>query len=135
MNPPLYSVLIVDDSDRDLVAMARLLEQAGFVPPFATVESAALAQELLETKGSLFQIAFFDLRMPSVDGLQLLEWVRARPELGHIKIIMVTGDNDPEMIGRARELGADGFFSKYPRAPKLAAILADIAPGLIQPVG
>ncbi len=132
MNPSSFrSVLIVDDSERDLITMSRLLEDAGFTGPFATVESGALAKELLLEKGELFQIAFFDLRMPLCDGLQLLEWARSRSELAQMKIVMITGDEDPDLIMQARDLGADGFFSKYPRAGKLAAIISNIAPGVI----
>lgn len=132
MNPNEYSsVLIVDDNENDLVTLARLLESAGFTPPFATVESGALAKELLRNKGHLFQLAFFDLRMPVCDGLELLAWTRLRPNLSHLKVVMITGDDDPDIIARAQDLGADGFFAKYPRPGKLAAIMSGITPDLI----
>lgn len=132
MNAPAFSpILLVDDHDEDLATMSRLLESAGFVPPFVTANSGNLAQEMLRHKGHLVQLAFFDLRMPGYDGLQLLAWTRSRPNLAHVKIVMITGDEDPEMIERALNLGADGFVSKYPRPPKLAAIMSGITPELL----
>ena len=70
----------------------------------------------------------FDLRMPTTDGLQLLEWVRSRPELARLKVMIITADDDPDDIMRVRAAGADGYFTKYPSAAKLAAILANIVP-------
>ena len=124
-------VLIVDDVATELTAIARLLEAAGFEPPFTTIEGGCRAKELLAEQGGRFGIAFFDLRMPTTDGLQLLTWVRSRPELARLKVIIITADNDPGEIQRVRAAGADGYFTKYPSAPKLAAILANIVPGLV----
>jgi CheY-like chemotaxis protein len=50
--------------------------------------------------------------MPRMDGFELIERVRADPRLAGLPIIAVSGDTDPRTPARARELGADAFFSK-----------------------
>lgn len=129
--PSHHSVLIVDDVPTELTAIAQLLEAAGFAPPFTAIAGGCQAKELLMRQGERFALAFFDLRMPTTDGLQLLRWVRSRPELARLKVIIITADNDPEEIQRVREAGADGYFTKYPSPAKLAAILAEIVPEFV----
>jgi CheY-like chemotaxis protein len=123
--------MIVDDVEQDRAVIARLLEAVGFAPPFALIEEGGTAKEILEKKGAHFQVAFVDLRMPSIDGLRLLKWVRAQPRLAHLKVVIITGDNDPDDVERLYDAGADGYFGKYPSAGKLAAILGDIVPEIM----
>ena len=130
MKRGLASVLIVDDRDADLLATSRLLESAGIAGPHLTAADGDAAKRILAEKGPSICVVFLDLRMPDVDGLMLLTWVREQPNLAHLKIVMITGDDDPEHIDSARRRGADGYFTKYPSAPKLAAILSGIAPEL-----
>lgn len=64
--------------------------------------------------GHPVDLVISDLRMPGVDGLELLEWIRNNePET---RFILVTGFGAPEVEERARELGAFGYLEK-PVAP------------------
>ena len=53
-----------------------------------------------------------DLQMPSMDGFELIERVRADQKLARLPIIVVSGDTNPETPERVRRLGADSFFTK-----------------------
>ncbi len=103
-------VLIVDDTDH----LAATLEVALSGLPQTEVVSVSDGAEALEMLdgGAAVCALVTDLRMPRMDGFELIERVRASPRLAGLPIIAVSGDTDPSTPARARQLGADGFFSK-----------------------
>ena len=122
-------VLIVDDAEWSAVT----LEVALFTLPDVTVVRAASGQEAwsLVEKQPISAI-ITDLRMPGMDGFELVERVRAKPTGATIPIIVVSADGAPENQDRAQRLGANAFFVK-PYSPaavrdKLEELLHDTQP-------
>ncbi len=103
-------VLIVDDTEH----LAATLEVALSSLPETEVVPASDGAEALQMLdgGAAVCAMVTDLRMPRMDGFELIERVRADPRLAGLPIIAVSGDTDPRTPARARELGADAFFSK-----------------------
>ena len=103
------TILIVDDSStmRQQVSMA--LKQAGFV----TVE-AADGREGLATIDSNRRIdmVICDVNMPNMNGLEMVEKVKSKPENKSLPILMLTTEGQPSMIKRAKEAGAVGWIVK-----------------------
>jgi CheY-like chemotaxis protein len=103
-------VLIVDDTDH----LAATLEVAlSGLPETEVVPASDGAEALRILDGGVAVCALVtDLRMPRMDGFELIERVRADSRLAGLPIIAVSGDTDPRTPARARGLGADAFFSK-----------------------
>jgi CheY-like chemotaxis protein len=103
-------VLIVDDSDQ----LTATLEVALSALPNIGVVSASNGVEALSVlKGRTDVCAMVtDLRMPRMDGFELIGRIRTDGRLSRLPIIAVSGDSDPHTPDRARKLGADAFFSK-----------------------
>jgi two-component system chemotaxis response regulator CheY len=103
------TVLVVDDSStvRQQVCMA--LRQAGF----NTLE-AADGNEGIATIASNREIDMVvaDVNMPNVDGLEMVERVKSRPENKSLPILMLTTEGQPSLIKRAKEAGAVGWIVK-----------------------
>ncbi len=53
-----------------------------------------------------------DLQLPTMDGYELIEWVRGRSSHGALPIVVTSGDSDPGNSERLRLLGADAYFVK-----------------------
>jgi CheY-like chemotaxis protein len=123
-------VLIVDDDADDMYLNERLLEAVGMAPPFVTADSAAAAMELLQADPASFHVAFLDIRMPLVDGLELLEWIRARPDCAALKVVMLTTSDEARDLERAQQLGASGYLLKRYSPAQCAAALNTILPEL-----
>ncbi len=98
-------VLVVDDNDSCRRALEATLQR--WKMRVATASSAADALELLnaaEREGDPVRVMVTDVAMPQVDGLQLVEQIRARPDLTLSVVAMLTTLGQREAEGRCREL-------------------------------
>jgi DNA-binding NtrC family response regulator len=130
------TVLVVDDDGAVGKVLSLLLEQGGLEA--AHVPSAKAALELLDARP--FELLLTDLRMPGMDGMQLLREVQARiPEL---PVIVLTAHGTVPLAVEAMRAGAADFvlkpfdrdeilysvrkaLARGPRAPPAAGILGD----------
>jgi CheY-like chemotaxis protein len=103
-----YKILLLDD-DVDWLELTReLFSEIPSKPDVRTASSAKRALSLLEAEP--FQLLICDLKMPRMDGLQVLAIVRRRfPEL---RTVVLSGLEDEEFRSRAYALGVDLFWLK-----------------------
>ena len=99
-------VLIIDDEPNVRLTYRVTLETEGFEVQEASDASAAL-RELADKD---FDLAIFDMRMPEMDGLELLESMRERNIQTPVVIITAYGEV-PHAV-RAMKLGAIDFLQK-----------------------
>src|SRR5664279_1162110 len=102
------NILLADD-DPDLLDMYReVLAQLPSRPEIHTAASGALVIAMLEAEP--FQLLICDLRMPKMDGLQVLAIVRRKyPQL---RTVAMTAELDEQFRSRAYALGVDLFWHK-----------------------
>lgn len=103
------TVLIVEDADlcRDALELALL----GI--PEVTVKIVGTAEEALRQLNAQHISALVtDLNLPSMDGFELIEKVRAQPDRAGLPILVISGDTDPRTPARLAGLGADAYFPK-----------------------
>jgi len=101
-------VLVADD-DPLLAAMVRhRLEQAGFVVDYA--RDGAQAMEFVEA--ALPRVAVLDVKMPVMDGFEVLARIRADSRTRRVPVLVLTAlGGEPDLI-RAFQLGADDYLLK-----------------------
>jgi CheY-like chemotaxis protein len=103
-----HKVLIVDDDPAVLELYRDLLAQLPSHPEIFTTTSGARALSML--KSEPFRLLLCDLKMPKMDGLQVLTIVRRRfPEL---RTVVMTAVHNEEFRSRAYALGVDLFWLK-----------------------
>ena len=108
-------VIFVEDDDTLRVATVQALELAGFdVTAFADAETALAAVDR-----SFDGVVVSDIRMPRIDGLELL--VRLRALDPDLSVILVTGHGDVPMAVKALQDGAADFLTKPFATDHLAA--------------
>ncbi len=57
-------------------------------------------------------VLLLDIRMPKVDGLQVLERVKNDPELRKMPVLMITTTDDPREVERSHALGCNNYITK-----------------------
>jgi CheY-like chemotaxis protein len=67
-------------------------------------------------------IIFLDLNLPYKTGLQVLEWIRTKPEFARIVVIALTSSSEQSDLRRAYELGANSYIVKPASADELTEI-------------
>ena len=110
-------VMFVDDEEGVRVSWNRYLSSHGF--DVTTAEDGANAISKLRNED--VDVVVSDLKMPGVDGIQLLEWIHSkRPET---RFILLTGYGNEEVERRVRELGAFDYLNKPISPETLAAVV------------
>jgi two-component system, chemotaxis family, chemotaxis protein CheY len=100
--------LIVDDSSFARRRLRTLLQERGIECVEAGDGRAAL--DILHREAR-FDLAFVDWNMPVMNGLEMLQQLRAEP-YDEVKAIMVTTEGDKRSILRALNAGADEYLMK-----------------------
>ncbi|HEX4122114.1 MAG TPA: response regulator [Verrucomicrobiae bacterium] len=103
-----HKLLLLDDDEQMLEMYQVLLRELPSHPEVTVSNSGARAIALLESEP--FTLLITDLRMPKMDGLQVLAIVRRK--YPNLRIIVLTGVLDEEYRSRAYALGVDLFWHK-----------------------
>jgi CheY-like chemotaxis protein len=103
-----HKILLLDDDEQMLELYQELLRQLPSQPEVHVSNSGARAIALLDSEP--FTLLITDLRMPKMDGLQVLAIVRRK--YPHLRIIVLTGVLDEEYRSRAYAQGVDMFWQK-----------------------
>ena len=124
-------VLIVDDNATNRTILGEMLRAEGMQP--RAVEDGTAALEALEearAAGHPYRLAILDFHMPEMDGFTLASRIRARAELGDIRLFMLTSAGQRGDAARCREIGIEVYLLK---PVKQSALLDALAHGLGEP--
>ncbi len=111
--------LVVDDDQAVLRAHARILTNAGYEVETA-IDGAAATRALA---ASSYDVVFSDIDMPGMDGIELLEVVRARDF--DVPVVLITGNPSVETAIRAMEQGALRYLVKPVEGHALVKVAGD----------
>lgn len=109
-------VLLVEDSPDDQMLTIRALRRAGVLGEIGLARDGAEALEVLLPAGGgpvdLPQIVLLDLKLPKVQGLEVLERLRGDPRTRDLPVVVVTSSDEEGDILASRRLGADDYVRK-----------------------
>ena len=100
-------ILVVDDDTANLALAQKIL---GKEYRIAAANSGMVAFKYLENKCP--DLILLDINMPEMDGFQVMEKLKTMEHIGHVPVIFLTADNDPETETKCFETGAVDFVAK-----------------------
>jgi CheY-like chemotaxis protein len=107
---PRAFVLIVEDSD-DVAPLEIALTALNSLQ-IRIVTNGRDALEIIKRDHVEVAALITDLNLPLLDGFGLIAAVRSHVVHAKLPIIVISGDNDPTIQNRVRDLGANAFFAK-----------------------
>lgn len=103
-------ILVVDDEEANVKVLTSLLRRSGYTQVRATTNPLDVP-ELFESQRP--DLLLLDLRMPEMDGFQIMEYLgEVVPRGEYFPILVLTGDLSPEVRERALSMGARDFVTK-----------------------
>jgi CheY-like chemotaxis protein len=113
-------ILLAEDREDDIYLIRRSFAAAGAFYPLQVVRDGEEALAYLKGIGRysnrdefpLPDLLLLDLRMPRMDGFDVLKWLRQEPGLSSLRVIVLTSSQDLRDVNLAYKLGANSFMVK-----------------------
>jgi two-component system response regulator len=113
------TVLVVEDNTDDIELTLRALKRNGVTNPVVAVRDGVEALDYLRRQGKYEgrpaerpEVVLLDLKLPRVDGLEVLAQMKADHALRVLPVVVLTSSGDERDVQRAYELGANSYLCK-----------------------
>ena len=117
MNPSIRPILLVEDNPMDLDLTLQALEGNGVANPIVACRDGEEALEYMEKHRSPSDlqvpiVVLLDLRLPKVDGIEVLRQARRDPVWRQVPIVVMTTSRENRDVETAYELGVNSYIVK-----------------------
>jgi len=129
----LKRVLLVEDSPNDAELTLEAFAETGLANEVVWVRDGREALDYLHQEGAfanrpagLPAVVLLDLKMPKVDGLQVLELVKKNPQLKSVPVVMLTSSREGADLARSYGLGVNAYVLKPVVFPQFVKAMKDL---------
>lgn len=119
MNIPLKRILIVDDSPKDVELTIAALAEKNLANMVDVAEDGEEALDYLYKRDKFADrlndnpaVILLDIKMPKMNGIEVLKHIRSDPKLKLIPVIMVTSSGEERDLVESYKLGANSYVIK-----------------------
>ncbi len=128
------TILVVEDTEDDVFFLKRALKSAEIGNPIQVVTDGQQALDYMAGTGPYADrqqyplpfLILLDLKLPYVMGLDVLKWIRERPEFKSILIAVLTSSQADFDIAATTRLGGDFYLVKPPSKQKLSELVKSL---------
>lgn len=125
-------VLIVDDNETNRLILKEMVTGWGMQPTVVEgVDQAIQAMERAQHGAKPLKLVLTDMYMPKRDGMQLIEWMRSRPEFAAVNVLILSSGPTSEHRAQAKELKVPSYLTKPVRQSSLYDAIANSISDLI----
>jgi two-component system response regulator len=120
MNYNGIEILFAEDSEDDALLTIRALKNSGFANKLHHVSDGVEALDFIFCRGTYAlrdtkecpKLILLDLKMPKVSGIDVLQKIKADPDLKSIPVVILTSSNEDPDIKKCYALGANSYIVK-----------------------
>jgi len=105
------TILLVEDNPDDIELTVSTLKQHGVAADIAVAEDGVEALEYLSSH-DVPDLLVVDLKLPRMNGLELLQRMRADPRTRLVPVVVLTSSIEEEDVARCYEAGANSYVRK-----------------------
>jgi len=119
--------LVVEDDDNDYLLFRRACSFALNPPPTIHRETdGKTAKAFLSSTSEKPKLVISDLKMPQMNGLELLDWLRHQPTLERLRFVMLSSSDLDQDVQASRRLGADDYRVKPSQFRQFVQVLREV---------
>ena len=127
-------ILLAEDNKNDVTLMRRAFAEAGIPNPLIVVKDGREVVEYLAGQGGyadrakypLAGLMLLDLKMPWMDGFDVLSWLRRQPEFDDLPVVLLTSSKlQPEVV-QSRLMGVYDYRVKPQDFAELVSLLTEV---------
>lgn len=129
----LKPILLVEDDKRDLELTLVALERSQLANDVVIVRDGAQALDYLNRKGDHAEraegnpaVILLDLKLPKLNGLEVLRAVRSTDGLRSIPVVMLTSSHEESDLVKSYELGVNAYVVKPVEFKQFVSAIADL---------
>jgi CheY-like chemotaxis protein len=127
-------VLVAEDDPSDVFFLKRAFVLAGVPALLSFVRDGQEAIDYLEGENKyadrdaypIPDLMLLDLKMPRLDGFDVLGWLRQQPGLKRLLVTILTSSDQPQDINRAYDLGANSYLLKPHNSEHLSDLVKHV---------
>ena len=127
------TILIAEDDDGHALLMEELLRETGIHNPIRRFRDGQETLDFLHRaegadglESGRAYLLLLDIRMPRVDGVEVLRQLKADPRLREIPVIMLTTTDDPREVQSCYQLGCNCYITKPVEFSQFAGVLKSL---------
>lgn len=122
------TILHVEDNHDDVILVELAFRKAAVGAKLEVAMDGDQAIQKLQNglTGSPPACVLLDLKLPTISGLQVLEWIRSQPRFKRLPVVMLTSSLLPNDINQAYDLGANSYLIKPADLDSLVALAKTI---------
>jgi CheY-like chemotaxis protein len=129
----LKPILLVEDNPHDLELTLIALERSQLANEVIIMRDGAEALDYLHCRGQYAErqhgnpaVVLLDLKLPKVDGLEVLDDIRATPSMKSMPVVMLTSSKEEQDLVRSYELGVNAYVVKPVEFSEFVRAIADL---------
>ena len=129
-------ILLAEDREDDIVLIRQAFQKGDIRNPLYVVRNGEEVVAYLNGTGRFFNreeyplpdLLLLDLKMPGMDGFDVLRWLRQQPAFGSLRVVVLTSSDQIRDVNVAYHLGANSFMVKptdFQNVVELSKVLRD----------
>ncbi|MFN8286047.1 MAG: response regulator [Chitinophagales bacterium] len=130
----LIEIILVEDNPYDAMLTVRALKSKNFVNNVVHLNDGVEALDFIFGTGQYAgrnvtnrpRVIFLDLKMPRINGMEVLEKIKSNPDTKTIPVVILTSSAEDPDIKRCSELGANSYIVKPVEFENFSKVVADL---------
>jgi CheY-like chemotaxis protein len=134
MNASPTNILLVEDDPNDVLLLERAFRRVGLLYPLHMVNDGDQALDFLRGVGKykdrikypLPDLILLDLKLPRRSGHEVLRWLRSKPGIKRVPVIVLTSSSESRDISEAYDEGANSYLVKPLNTDSLGEMVSQL---------